>query len=202
MSTKGSEGWEAMPARPSSLGAGMHSHNSTFRGGTRKTPHQELPEPRGSFPRPDPLRSPRKAAREGLTGTKAGSNAIQLAPEPLTLGNWICPSSGTGTGRRGSLAVTSSSSLPAQGFKAESSKICILPIRPRCPRSAEANSTRDGRYASGWPLLVFLSSFLRFWDMKYGFSAEPSLRSRSSKKQRKRVSTHMPYTLKKPWAMR
>uniref|UniRef100_A0A8C5LIZ3 Uncharacterized protein n=1 Tax=Leptobrachium leishanense TaxID=445787 RepID=A0A8C5LIZ3_9ANUR len=38
--------------------------------------------------------------------------------------------------------------------------------------------------------------------MKYGLSDDPSFLSKSSKKHRKRVSTHIPYTLKKPWAIR
>lgn len=172
----------------------MNNHNSVFRGGTVKTPQEELPEPLGSFARPlcahirpDPPGRRGNAVRRRIywdqTGIKPGSTHFGAA-DPQELGFWPCHSPGValGTGSCGSLAVTSSSPSPTRGFKAESSTIRVSLIPPRCRGGEEEWSKvhrgefhvgqaapgglRAQRYASGWPLLVFLSSFLRSWDMK------------------------------------
>lgn len=54
----------------------------------------------------------------------------------------------------------------------------LLPAREG--EKTEERGGRGGLYASGWPLFFFFRSFFRSGDMKYGFSAEPSFRSRSS----------------------
>lgn len=145
----------------------MNKINSILGGGTTRTAQEELPERPGSFS--CHLCAPRKGRpRKGSKRDQTRLNSLWSQRIP---GNWDFRSrSGAGT------AVTTSSRSPAQGFKAESSKIRVLPTPPAQaagrggeggPRSREENSTRGRRrYASGWPLLVFLSSFLRFCDMK------------------------------------